>query len=891
MSNNSGTDNTKSKAYSPKEVEDHIYGEWLAKGYFTARTGTGRKPYSIVIPPPNVTSILHLGHALNNTIQDILARKHRQEGYETLWMPGADHAGIATQVVVEKQLAKEGQTRRGVGREKFQERTRAWALENKDKILQQLQKIGCSCDWSRTAFTLDPGPSRAVAEVFVHLYEKGWIYRGYRIVNWCPSCQTSLSDDEVEHEDRESSLWYIRYKLRGSDEYLTVATTRPETMLGDTALAVSPKDSRYKKYIGKSVILPILEREIPIVADSYVDPEFGTGVVKVTPAHDPNDFEIGRRHDLPEINILTTDGTLNENAGKFKGLDRFEGRKQLVEELKKRGHLEKVEKYQLSVGTCYRCHSVIEPYLSEQWFVKMSELAKPAIEAVKSGKIHFHPEYWSKTYLHWMENIRDWCISRQLWWGHRIPVWYAEDGTHFVSIGRPTAAQCPGYDPQSLVQDDDVLDTWFSSWLWPFSTMGWPEKTPELATFYPTKVLSTASEIIYLWVARMVMSGYEFMGEAPFSDVYIHGTVRDANGIKMSKSLGNGIDPLEIVDKYGADALRISLVLATPDGQDPWISRNTFEIGRNFVNKLHQVSRFVMLRLGDRKPDISSIDDSKLVIFDRWILSRLERTIQSVDKAFREYRLSNAAKTLYNFVWNDYCSWYIELIKPDTAEQEISDDSIRVACFVLDQIMRLMHPMTPFVTEKTFEELHAQLGQPAQSLMLSAWPKTDGRHIDDRLEQRLEQIQAVVSAVRSVRSELNVPPNRRSDLYVRTNDEAYAELLQSHLEYFRSLARVETLHAGTSIKKPPVSTSTVISGAEIFVPLEGLIDLDLEKSRLEKELTSLKDLMEKVSKKLANADFLANAPEDVVARERAKKEDFQERIEKLNRNLEQLMGW
>ncbi len=891
MSNNNESSEKKSTAYSPAEIEDTIYARWLERGYFHADEHSSKPPYSIVIPPPNVTNVLHLGHALNNTIQDILIRKHRLQGFETCWIPGADHAGIATQVIVEKQLVKEGLTRRGIGRDKFVERTSLWANHHKGIILGQLKKMGCSCDWDRTRFTLDEGLSRAVAEVFIHLYKKGWIYKGHRIVNWCPSCQTSLSDDEVEHKDIDGNLWFIQYKIKGSDEYLTVATTRPETMLGDTALAVSPKDSRYKKYVGKTVILPILEREIPIVADAYVDPEFGTGVVKVTPAHDPNDFEIGRRHDLEEINILNTDGSLNENAGKFKGLDRFEGRNKLLEELKKKGHLVKVEKYELSAGTCYRCHNIIEPYLSEQWFVKMDELARPALDAVNSGKVRFHPDYWSKTYLHWMENIRDWCISRQLWWGHRIPVWYAEDGTMFVSVDRPKPDDCQGYDPQTLVQDDNVLDTWFSSWLWPFSTLGWPQESGDLKAFYPTKVLSTASEIIYLWVARMVMAGYEFRGEAPFSDVYIHGTVRDANGIRMSKSLGNGIDPLEIIEKYGADSLRISLVLATPDGQDPWISKNTFEIGRNFVNKLHQVSRFVMMRMGDLKPNIDQIDDSDLVIFDRWILSRLERTVVAVDKAIEDYRLSSAAKTLYNFVWNDYCSWYIELIKPDQPGVQIREGSLRVAAYVLNQILKLAHPFIPFVTENIYLELNKKLGGQAETIMFASWPESDGRHINDSLEQSLEMIQTVVTAVRSVRAELNVPPGKKSDLYIRVKDTHYADLLQNHIEYFRSLAKVEQLFAGPAVKKPPMSASTVISGAEIFIPLAGLIDIDVEKNRLEKELTNLKDLMEKVSKKLANPDFLANAPEDVISRERAKKDDFQERIQKLNKNLEQILGW
>ncbi len=878
-------------AYSPRQVEDHMYQRWLHMGLFHARVDSDHEPYTIVIPPPNVTDILHLGHALNNTIQDILIRKHRMQGFETFWFPGADHAGIATQVVVEKQIAKEGLTRRELGREKFVKRTADWAYGNKEKILGQLKKIGCACDWERTRFTLDDGLSRAVAKVFTHLFEKGWLYRGHRIVNWCPSCQTSLSDDEVEHQTFNSHLWYIKYKIKGSDEYLEVATTRPETMLGDTALAVAPKDARYKKYVGQTVILPILEREIPIVADSFVDAEFGTGVVKVTPAHDPNDYEIGQRHDLPEVNILNTDGTLNENAGKFKGLDRYECRKQLVEELKQKGLLGKTENYELSAGTCYRCHNVVEPYLSEQWFVKMKEMAKPAIDAVKSGRIRFHPDYWSKTYLHWMENIRDWCISRQLWWGHRIPVWYAEDGAMFVSPERPTASQCPGYDPAGLVQDEDVLDTWFSSWLWPFSVMGWPQNTAELAKSYPTSVLVTAPEIIFLWVARMVMAGYEFMREAPFSDVYIHGTVRDANGIKMSKSLGNGIDPLEIIDKYGADALRVSMVLATPDGQDPWISRNTFEVGRNFVNKLHQVSRFVMMRLQGHRPIIDEVDDSNLVIFDRWILSRLERTIEAVEKAFGDFRLSAAAKTLYNFVWNDYCSWYIELIKPDQPGVPIRPGSLNVATYVLVQILRLLHPFIPFVTERIYLDLLDLGDDQKNTVSAGPWPTTDGRHKDDELEHRLEQIQEVVSTVRGIRAELNVNPAKTSDLYVRVEDAAFGRLLQDHIEYFRSLARVENLYTGTEVKKPPVAASAVMSGAEVFVPLAGLIDFEVERKRLEKELANIKVQLERTSKKLANADFLANAPQEVIARERSKKEDFQNRIQKINKNLEHIMGW
>jgi valyl-tRNA synthetase len=881
--------NAKAEPYDPKAVENRLLGKWLESGYFRGEINKDKEPYSIVIPPPNVTDILHLGHALNNTIQDILIRQKRMSGYEAEWVPGADHAGIATQVVVEKQLKKEGTTRRELGRDKFLERTRILAYKNKDYILDQLKKIGCSCDWDRTRFTIDESLSHAVLRVFIHLHDKGLIYRGHRIVNWCPSCQTSLSDDEVEHEEKQGSLWYIKYKLKGSDQFLTVATTRPETMLGDTALAVNPKDTKYKKYIGKTAILPILERELPIVADSYVDPEFGTGVVKITPAHDPNDFEIGKRHDLEEVNILNNDGTLNANAGKFKGLDRYEARKKLVKELDKKGYLEKIEKYDLAVGTCYRCHQEIEPYLSNQWFVRMAPLAKPAVEALKRGELRFHPDYWSKTYLHWMDNIKDWCISRQLWWGHRIPVYYCECGETIVAEKAPE--KCPKCGGSDIAQDEDVLDTWFSSWLWPFSTMGWPEKDPMLEYFYPTRVLVTASEIIFLWVARMMMAGYEFVGKIPFNDVYIHGTVRDANGVKMSKSLGNGIDPLEIIDQYGADALRISLVLATPDGQDPWISKNTFEVGRNFVNKLYQAARFVMLRIGDARFDINSIPERDLVLVDKWILSRLERTIEATNRNIEEFKLSAAAKNLYGFTWNDFCSWYIELIKPDKPGQPIREASLNVAFYVLDKILKLLHPFIPFVTEEINLKLKDYFKDKEDTLTFGPWPEQTSRFKDDSLETSFETIQSVVNAVRSIRAEMNVPPGKRSDLHMRVTDAEMGELLEKYQDYFRSLAKINNLIIGEDIKKPGLSASAVISGAEIFIPLEGLINVEDEKKRLEKELTNLKAQLEKISRKLANPDFLKNAPSDVVSREKTKKTDIEERVEKLNNNLEQLLGW
>lgn len=883
----------KSVAYDPHEVETRLYEGWVSQGLFHADVNSSKPPYTIVIPPPNVTAILHLGHALNNTIQDILIRTRRMQGYEAEWLPGTDHAGIATQVLVEKQLRKEGIDRRTIGREKFLERTTEWADKNKFAILNQLRKIGSSADWDRTRYTLDPQLSRAVFVVFKHLFEKGLIYKGKRIVNWCPTDRTTLSDDEVEHQDQNSFLWQIRYKLKGADEYLTVATTRPETLLGDTALAVNPKDPRYKKYIGQSVLLPIMDREIPVIGDTYIDMNFGTGVLKVTPAHDTNDFEIARRHDLPELNILNPDGTLNENTGKFKGLNVAEAREQVLEELRNRKLLAKEEPYVLPARICYRCGSKIEPYLSEQWFVKMGPLSEPAIQAVKSGTLRFHPEYWTKTYLHWMENIRDWCISRQLWWGHRIPVWYATDGTMFVSQERPLAADCvkngKQYDPSTLTQDEDVLDTWFSSWLWPFSTFGWPDETPEMKKFYPTNTLVTASEIIFLWVARMVMAGYEFVGKCPFNDVYIHGTVRDERGLKMSKSLGNGIDPLEIIEKYGTDALRMSLVLVSPDGQDPNVGRNTFELGRNFSNKLYQASRFVMMRSeGIAIPAFASLKPADLMLFDRWILSRLARTIEQTSRTTDEFRLFATAKTLYSFVWDDYCSWYLELIKPDQQGESIRAQSLSVANYVLEEILRLLHPFVPFVTEEIFQQLR---NDRTASVVSGPWATMRTGDIDLDLENRLKLIQDLVVAVRSLRSELNVPPSKKSDLHIRAGSPETAKLLEEYSSYFRSLAKVEKLVCGIDVKRPALSASAVISGAELFVPLAGLIDVDQERARLNKQLSELKDALEKLSRKLANADFLAKAAADVIDKERGKKADYEERIEKLNKNLEQLVGW
>jgi valyl-tRNA synthetase len=884
------------KHYNPKQVEDKWYDFWMRGGYFHADVKSKKETYSVVIPPPNVTDILHLGHALNNTLQDILIRWKRMQGYEAEWLPGVDHAGIATQVVLEKKLAEEGKSKEKIGRERFVQLAWEWKEKNGEAILNQLKKIGCSCDWERTRFTLDQGLSEAVSEVFLHLYNKGLIYRGKRIINWCPRCQTSLSDDETEREEKEGHLWHIKYKLKGSDDFITVATTRPETMLGDTAVAVNPKDRRFKKLVGKSAILPILDRELKIVADDFVDPEFGTGMVKVTPAHDPNDFEIGNRHNLERINILNPDGTLNQNAGKFAGMDRYVARDALVAELKKKKLLEKVEPYHLAVNLCYRCGSEIEPYLSEQWFVKMEPLAKPAIQAVKSGKIKFYPEHWAKVYLHWMENIRDWCISRQLWWGHRIPVWYCSDCDEII-VSKTAPVECRKCKSKNLRQDEDVLDTWFSSWLWPFSTFGWPKKTEELKRFYPTKALFTASEIIFLWVARMVMAGFEFMGEAPFYDVYIHGTVRDTNGVKMSKSLGNGIDPLDIIRDYGTDALRTSMILVTPEGQDPCISFNTFELGRNFANKLWNASKFVMANLKDGYLPAARVETglSKLKLEDLWILSRLNRTVKDVTGFMENYRFNSAIKALYDFVWHDFCDWYVEMIKSRFSLPQENKDRIsaqKVAHLVLNHILRLLHPFAPFVTEEIWHHLY-KMGPSGSdhTLMYAEWPKVKREFINDGLETTMERLQEVVYSIRNIRSEMNVPQAKKANVMVRVDHKDMLKILEDNKDHIMNLGKVENLKIRIRMKKPDHAASAVIKDAEIFVPLEGLIDLEQERLRLEKELSFVTALLDKTNKKLSNEDFLKRAPKNIIEKEKTKREDYQKMVGKLNKNLEEITGW
>jgi len=880
------------KTYDPHKAEETWYPRWEKSGMFHGDSYSDRKPYSIVIPPPNVTDILHLGHALNNTLQDILIRWKRLMGMEVEWMPGIDHAGIATQVVVEKNLTKEGKSRQELGREKFLKKVWDWKEEKFDLILNQLKRIGCSCDWERKRFTMDEGLSRAVKEVFIRLYEKGLIYRGNRLVNWCPRCLTTLSDDELEREDIDTHLWYIRYKIKGSDRYLTVATTRPETMLGDTGVAVNPNDKRYKDLVGKSAILPILDRELPIIADSYVDMDFGTGAVKVTPAHDPNDFEIGNRHNLEKLNILNDDGSLNENAGKFAGMDRFAARRKLVEELKDHGYLEKIEDHKLAVATCYRCETVVEPYLSVQWFVKMKPMAKPAIDALKSGELKFHPAHWSKTYLYWMENIRDWCISRQLWWGHRIPAYHCKDCGE-IMVAREAPEECAKCRSSKIEQDPDVLDTWFSSWLWPFSTFGWPDDTPEMRKFFPTKTLFTASEIIYLWVARMVMASYEFTGKLPFNDVYIHGTVRDENGEKMSKSKGNGIDPIDIIEKYGADALRISMILITPEGQDPLINEKSFELGRNFANKIWNAARFVVTNLDgyDYRLTIDA-DPKELELPDIWILSRLAKTIGQVNNYLSGYRFNTAAKTAYDFVWKDYCDWYLEMIKPRLAKnqtEEVKNKARMVSGHVLIQILRLLHPFMPYVTEEVY---HILPEMDRNSFLNSlGWPEPSLKYINNELEKDFEVVQAVIGAIRNIRAEMDVPPGKKADVIIKTSDKNTAGILENQKTQLITLGKIQNLTIGEDVKKPPLSASAVIPAGEIYIPLEGLIDLETERARLEKELQKQRQYLERIKKKLANTDFLNRAPSEVIEAEKGKKVLAEESISRLNKNLESLAGW
>ncbi|MBW2107638.1 MAG: valine--tRNA ligase [Deltaproteobacteria bacterium] len=882
---------TLKKGYEPGEVERRWYAYWEAEGLFHADDKSTAPPYSIVIPPPNVTGALHMGHAHNNTLQDILCRYHRMLGDNVLWMPGTDHAGIATQNVVEKVLAEEGLDRHQLGREAFIERVWQWRREYGGRIIEQLKRLGASCDWKRERFTMDEGLSRAVRTVFVRLYAEGLIYRGNYIINWCPRCLTALSDLEVEHEDHNGHLYYIRYPFEKGEGWVVVATTRPETMLGDTAVAVNPDDERYQLSEGAKVVLPLMNRGIPIIHDRYVDTGFGTGALKITPAHDPNDFEIGQRHGLDVIKVIGDDGRMNENAGRFQGLDRFECRDEVLKALEEEGLLEKVEPYQHSVGHCYRCRTTVEPNLSKQWFVKVEPLAEKAIAAVEQGRTRIIPDIWTKTYFDWMRNIKDWCISRQIWWGHRIPAWTCQDcGELIVDMEAPEA--CTACGSGAMKQETDVLDTWFSSALWPFSTMGWPDQTPTLTTFYPTSVLVTGFDILFFWVARMMMMGLQFMDDVPFRDVYIHALVRDAEGKKMSKSKGNVIDPLRVIDKFGTDAFRFTLAAFAAQGRDIKLSEERIEGYRHFVNKLWNASRFSLMHLETFEPNKTAIDVSRLCVADRWILSRLDHVAETVRTALDDYKFNEGAGALYQFVWHELCDWYLEIIKPvlygSQAGQTAADTpsaaremTLAVLWCVLSETLRLLHPFIPFVTEEIWDKLPGTHG----SIMRAHFPAGGQSRRDEEAEQIMALVMETISGIRNIRGEMNVPPGLLVHALVQSADEKIRGVLQHHREMITNLAKLETFEVAPPGERPASCATAVFSQGTIYVFLEGIIDFQAEQDRLTKEIAKIEKELRGIEKKLGNTSFLTKAPAQVVAGVKEKKQAFVEKREKLEKHL------
>ncbi|MBI4777722.1 valine--tRNA ligase [Candidatus Desantisbacteria bacterium] len=914
------------KAYEPRDVEEKWYKYWEENGCFMPGSSIGKQEecFSMVIPPPNVTGSLHMGHALNNTIQDILARWKRMQGINVLWVPGTDHAGIATQNVVERELKKQGLTRNDLGREKFIERVWEWKKQYGDIIIQQLKRLGSSCDWSRIRFTMDDGLSKAVREVFVQLYEQGLIYRDNYIVNWCPRCHTALSDIEAEHKDLNGHLYYLRYPIADEEDttatatnprstihdpqspipdprstipnpqsYIVVATTRPETMLGDTAIAVNPEDERYQSLIGKFVVLPVLNRRIPIIADSFVEPEFGTGAVKVTPAHDPNDFEIGKRHSLPQINILNPDATMNENAGSYQGQDRYECRKHLLQDLQEQGLVEKIEEYALSVGHCYRCHTIVEPYLSPQWFIRMSGLAEEAIKAVEDGRIEFVPKSWEKTYFEWMRNIKDWCISRQIWWGHRIPVWYCQQCGKVLVEREDPVRDCPSCNGE-LKQDEDVLDTWFSSALWPFSTLGWPDNTPDLKRFYPTSVLSTGFDIIFFWVARMIMMGLKFQGDIPFHKVYIHALIRDAEGQKMSKSKGNVIDPLHVIDDYGTDALRFTLAIMAVSGRDILLAEERIEGYKHFCNKIWNAARFILMNLDDyvTQPEGCDYhDEGKQEIADEWIVSRLNQTIDQVTQGLESFNFAEASLVVYHFVWHEYCDWYLELIKPRLRQD---DETRKTAQYLIattfESILKLLHPFMPFITEDLWQRLPGQTTddlRQGQTIMLSKWPKSG--LINQKPVIDMELVMEVVSSIRNIRSTMNIGLKIVLPvIMVRHSLEETADVLKSCIEYIKRLGNIETVIFDPEAEKPHASAVVVAKGMEIYIPLEGLIDIEKEKMRLGKQIEEIMQALNNVQAKLNNPGFVDKAPQEVVDKVREQEGLFEAKKRSLEENLRML---
>ncbi len=864
------------KTYDPREVEDRIYQFWLDGGYFHAEVNPEKKPYTIVMPPPNITGQLHMGHAVDNTLQDILIRWRRMQGYEALWMPGTDHASIATEAKIVEAMAKEGVRKEDIGREAFLERAWEWRRQYGGRIVQQLHKIGSSCDWERERFTLDEGCSKAVREVFVRLYEEGLIYRGERIINWCPHCHTSISDAEVEFEEQDAFFYHLRYPFADGSGYLELATTRPETMLGDTAVAVHPDDERYRALVGKNLILPLVDKEIPVIADTYVEMDFGTGVVKITPAHDPNDFEVGLRHNLEVITVIDESGIMNEKAGRYQGMTAAECRKAIVKELEEKGYLLKVEPIRHNVGHCYRCHTVIEPLVSMQWFVKMAPLAAPAIDAVRSGKTKFVPERFDKVYFNWMENIRDWCISRQLWWGHRIPAWYCADCGEVV-VSREDPAVCPKCGSHHLRQDEDTLDTWFSSALWPFSTLGWPEKTPELDYFYPTDTLVTGYDIIFFWVARMMFSGIAHMGEVPFKNVFIHGLVRDAQGRKMSKSLGNGVDPIEVIDQYGADALRFSLATGNSPGNDMRFLEEKVQSSRNFANKLWNAARFIRMNLGDG--DVALTLPDTLGMEDKWILSRFNRLVKEVTDNLEKFELGIAVQKLYDFIWDSFCDWYIELCKVHL-QGERAEDARRVLVYVMTGILKLLHPFMPFITEEIWQSLPHE----GESLMISAWPVyTDS--LDFAAEEKeMERLMEAIRAIRNRRAEMNVPPSRKAQVYVETG---FADTFRNGAVFMERLASASEVLVGEKFDIDG-AVSVVTADATIKMPMAELIDIAAEKARLEKEKAGIQKQLDGVLARLANKSFTDKAPENVVAGARENAARLQEQLALLEQSILQL---
>ena len=893
------------KTYDPKGIEDRLYQKWLDKKYFHAEVDETKKPFTIVIPPPNITGQLHMGHALDNTMQDILIRYKRMQGYNALWQPGTDHASIATEVRIIEKLKEEGISKEDLGREGFLKRAWAWKEEYGGRIISQLKKLGSSCDWDRERFTMDEGCNRAVTEVFCKMHEKGWIYKGSRIINWCPVCNTSISDAEVEYEEQAGHFWHIKYPLVDENgqpsktEFLEFATTRPETMLGDTAVAVNPNDTRYAYLKGRQVWLPIVNKAIPVVEDEYVDMEFGTGVVKITPAHDPNDFEVGKRHNLPEVNIMNDDATINENGGRYAGLDRYEARRQIVEELDREGLLVRIEDYTHNVGTHDRCGTTIEPLIKKQWFVKMDELIKPAVEAVKNGEIKLIPERMDKTYFNWTDNIRDWCISRQLWWGHRIPAYYCDQCGEVV-VAKEMPEVCPKCGGTHFTQDPDTLDTWFSSALWPFSTLGWPDKTPELKYFYPTDVLVTGYDIIFFWVIRMIFSGYEQMGEKPFHTVLFHGLVRDSQGRKMSKSLGNGIDPLEIIDKYGADALRLTLITGNAPGNDMRFYYERVEASRNFANKVWNASRFIMMNMeqaeektGARGWEVAYDEiRAHLEPADKWILSKLNTLIREMTDNIEHYELGIAVQKVYDFIWDEFCDWYIEMVKPrlyqkDTKEHDSNNAALWTLKTVLIDALKLLHPYMPFITEEIFCTIQSK----EESIMISTWPKPAADREYRAEEQAIELIKEAVRGIRNIRTQMNVAPSRKAAVYVVSGSEAVRGVFEEGRLFFASLAGAsEVTVQGDKSGIADDAVSVVIPNATVYIPFAELVDIGQEIERLEKEAKRLEGELARVNGMLRNERFLSKAPEEKVAEERAKLEKYTQMAEQVQERLVQLRG-